>query len=95
MAITRNDNWSTSESKAAHVGVALSSEVRIRILKILIENPGLNASELSQKLKRHRTTIHKHLFFLKRANLVKEHYCIHQYQLFVNSKSENLLEYFI
>ena len=95
MSITRNDNWSTRESKSAQIGAALASEVRIRILKTLNESPGINATELSQKLKRHRSTIHNHLFYLKRAELINEEYCLHQFQLFIDSKNKDLLKHFL
>lgn len=95
MSLTRNDQWSQKESNSAKIGSALSSEVRIRILKILIENPGINATELSKLMKRHRSTIDDHLYFLKRANLIYDSYTFHQIQLFVDSQKEELLTFFV
>ncbi|MFN5983505.1 MAG: ArsR family transcriptional regulator [Fluviicola sp.] len=95
MSFTRKDDWSKEETKSALIGKALASEVRIRILKILKEKPGLNSTEISKLLKRHRTTIDDHLFFLKEANLIKEEYIVHQLLLSINTKNNKVIDMFV
>ena len=57
MSLTRKDNWTSQETKIATLGNAFSSEVRVRILKILLEEKSLTSAELCKRLNRAHDTI--------------------------------------
>ena len=56
-----------------HVAKALSSETRLKILK-LIENNPLSLSEIARQLEMSSTNIHTQMKLLEYAGLVKSHY---------------------
>ena len=45
-------------------------EARDKIIKILMKNPGLEVSQISNIIKRHKTTVREHLSNLEEENIV-------------------------
>jgi predicted transcriptional regulator len=94
MSLTRNDNWTNQETKTATLGSAFSSEVRVRILQLLISEPGLTATDISKRLRRSKSTINSHMSFLKDADLIREDYVFHQLELSLKKQKQKLVESF-
>ena len=95
MSITRNDNWSIQETKIATLGSAFSSEVRVRILNILLNEKSLTTTDLCKRLNRSHSTISDHLVFLKNAELIQKDYSIHNFPISIVKSIENLINSFL
>ncbi len=95
MSITRNDNWTSQETKIATLGNAFSSEVRVRILKILLNEKSLTTTDLCKRLNRSHSTISDHLVFLKNAQLIKKDYSVHNFPISIVKSKQNLINSFL
>lgn len=95
MSLTRKDNWTSQETKIATLGNAFSSEVRVRILNILLEEKSLTSAEICKRLNRAHSTVSDHLTFLKNAQLIQKDYSVHNFPISIPKSKENLISSFL
>lgn len=65
---------------------ALAHPARIKILRLLSENPEWRATDLCREIKLSQSNIHHHLRFLIDARLIEEIYRPHCYELRINKE---------
>lgn len=95
MSLTRKDNWTSQETKIATLGNAFSSEVRVRILNILLQEKSLTSAEICKRLNRAHSTVSDHLTFLKNAQLIQKDYSVHNFPISIPKSKENLISSFL
>ncbi len=95
MGASKTDQYPSETIQLAKLANALGHPARITIIKILKENSYFRNVEFQKILHLSQTTVHKHLFKLKSANIIEFNYIPNEYH--VNLISENLddLNYFI
>lgn len=67
--------------KRSFVFDALSNAIRLSIVELLHENPGLRARDLAKVLKVSEPTIQRHIGILADAGILDKEYELHHYRL--------------
>jgi DNA-binding transcriptional ArsR family regulator len=91
MSAKRNYLLEEKNTQIALLGRALSHELRVEILSLLLKNKKCRCIDLAKQFKTSRSTIHHHLEFLKMAKIVSLEYQVHYYLLSIPKTKTNLI----
>lgn len=80
-------NYSHFELAVASGARALNHPCRVKIMRLIYENPGITNIKLSEFFGMTKSTIHNHLTKLKDAELIRIEYHFNQYLLFTDNQS--------
>lgn len=70
----------------AFVFDALSNSLRLSIVELLHDNPGLRATDLAKLLKVSEHTVQRHVGILAKAGILEKVYEFHHYRLQLNRR---------
>ncbi len=78
MGLIKPNDYTNDQVNFSEIGKALAHPARQRILMILQEEQFVRPVDLTRVLNLNAATIHKHLHFLYRAQLITSDYRIHE-----------------
>lgn len=92
MPTKRNYGLNISHTQIALQGRAISHEIRVEILSILLNNQKVKSVDLSKRFRTTKSTMHHHIEILKAADLVHLMYRVHYYELLIPESKRNLVK---
>lgn len=92
MPTKRNYELAVDRTPTTLLGRAISHEIRIEILDLLLKEKNIKSLDLSKKFKTTKSTIHHHLEMLKAADLIFLEYRVHYYELLIPKPRRRLVK---
>ena len=91
MGLIKDNNYTTKELFFAQIANALSHRARKKILELAQHEILVKQTQLPEILSLNKTSIHRHIQSLRKADLIEEYYFVHFSQIKLNTKT---LDYF-
>jgi len=92
MPTKRNYGLDINHTQVALQGRAISHEIRIEILRLLLNNQSVRNLDLSIRFRVSKSTIHHHIEILKAADLIYLMYENHYYEILIPTHKKKLVK---
>ena len=92
MPTKRNYGLDINHTQVALEGRAISHEIRIEILRLLLNNQNVRNLDLSLRFRVSKSTIHHHIEILKAADLIYLMYKHHYYEILIPTQKKELVK---
>lgn len=91
MPTKRNYGLDINHTQIALQGRAISHEIRVEILTILLKNQHVRNLDLCRRFRASKSTIHHHMEILKAADLINLLYRHHYYEILIPESKRRLV----
>lgn len=91
MPTKRNYGLDINHTQIALQGRAISHEIRVEILTILLKNQHVRNLDLCRRFRASKSTIHHHMEILKAADLIYLLYRHHYYEILIPEPKKRLV----
>lgn len=91
MPAKRNYGLPSNHTLTTLLGRAISHEIRIEILNLLMKEKDIKSLDLSKRFRTTKSNIHHHIEILKAADLIRLEYRVHYYELFIPKSKKKLV----
>ena len=92
MGLTKPNDYTTEQLVFSQLGKALGHPARQRILMILRAEGKVRTTDLIKDLNLNIATVHRHLIYMRQAELVTWEYQIHEAWISIDMKGLRVLE---
>lgn len=95
MPAFKTDHYPSATKSIANTAKALAHPARVRIVQLLRDYPGCRNIDLVKQLSLSKATVHDHLQFLRRADLVYFYHHQNSFSVYLNEQHFDQLLFFL